>query len=56
MSWDIDKNNKYEFMLNKKSHSDNVNELLTDFLKKLIRFVHDKFGIELEFNGKLSIS
>lgn len=55
LTWDIDKNNKYEIMLKKDSHPDTIKEFLTDFFKKLIRFVQDQFKIHLEFNGEISI-
>jgi len=55
LTWDIDKNNKYEIVLKKDSHPDTIKELLTKFFKKLIRFVQDEFKIHLEFNGEISI-
>ncbi|KKM01588.1 hypothetical protein LCGC14_1792920 [marine sediment metagenome] len=55
LTWDIDKNNKYEFMLKKESHPDEIKDHLTKFFKKLIRFVQDEFKMNLEFSGEISI-
>lgn len=55
LTWDMDKNNKYEIMLKKDNPPDKIKELLTKFFKRLIRFVQDQFKIHLEFYGEISI-
>ena len=55
LTWDMDKNNKYEIMLKKDNPLDTIKELLTKFFKRLIRFVQDEFKIHLEFYGEISI-
>jgi len=55
LTWDMDKNNKYEIMLKKDSPPDTIKELLTKFFKRLVKFVQDEFNIHLEFNGEISI-
>ena len=55
LTWDIENNKKYEFMLKKDSHPDTKKELLTKFFKKLIWFVQDEFKIHLEFTGEIYI-
>jgi len=55
LTWDMDRNNKYEIMLKKDSPPDTIKELLTKFFKRLIKFVQDEFIMNLEFNGEISI-
>ncbi|TKJ18076.1 MAG: hypothetical protein CEE43_18870 [Promethearchaeota archaeon Loki_b32] len=55
LTWDIEKNDKYEIMLKKDYPPDTIKEILPKFFKKLIEFVQDEFKIHLEFKGEISI-